>query len=151
METQGGIGRGMRGFFSGMLWGVSNPREGSEILIFLYRSPLVCRARSYISYARGRGVLRTSALRSSTKLALKMCTYGDLGSGSSQLVQEGARPPEALGEYGSVLPYAYAQVVLEAEGSPRREHHAVFFGEPDGELEGGHVELVAQEGQQSFM
>src|SRR5829696_8081093 len=38
--------------------------------------------------------------------------------------------------------------MLEAEGRPRREHHAVFFGEPVGELEGGHVELVAQEGQQ---
>jgi hypothetical protein len=79
------------------------------------------------------------------------CTYGDLGSGSSQLVQEGSRPPEFLGEYWWVLPYAYAHVVLEAEGSPRREHHAVFFAEPVGELEGGHVELVAQEGEQSFM
>src|SRR3712207_6873844 len=31
----------------------------------------------------------------------------------------------------------------------RREHHAVFFGEPVGELEGRHVQLVAQEGQQA--
>jgi hypothetical protein len=84
-------------------------------------------------------------------LALKMCTYGDSGLGSSQLVQEGPRSPESLSEHGRVLPYTYAKVVLEAEGRPRREHHAVFFGEPVGELEGGHVELVAQEGEQSFM
>jgi hypothetical protein len=38
------------------------------------------------------------------------------GSGAPQLVQEGARSPEALGEHRRVLPYAYAQVVLEAEG-----------------------------------
>jgi hypothetical protein len=31
-RTKGGLGRGMRGFFSGMLRGVSNPREGSKIL-----------------------------------------------------------------------------------------------------------------------
>jgi hypothetical protein len=36
MDLWGGIGRGMRGFFSGMVRGVSNPREGSKILIFLY-------------------------------------------------------------------------------------------------------------------
>src|SRR3712207_9343554 len=70
-------------------------------------------------------------------------------SGSSQRVEEGARSPKPFSEYGRILPYAYAQVVLEAEGRPRREHHAVFFGEPVGELEGGHVELVAQEGQQT--
>jgi hypothetical protein len=43
-----------RGFFSGMLRGVSNPCEGSKMLTFLYRPPLVCRARSYISEASGR-------------------------------------------------------------------------------------------------
>src|SRR5215213_2193461 len=74
--------------------------------------------------------------------------YGDPGSGSSQSVEEGARPPEPLGEDGRILPYAYAQVVLEAEGRPRREHHAVLLGKPVGEFERGHVELVAQEGQQ---
>ena len=31
-----------RGFFSGMLRGVSNPYEGSEILTFLSRRRLVC-------------------------------------------------------------------------------------------------------------
>jgi hypothetical protein len=55
MGIWGGIGRGIRGFFSGMVRGVSDPREGSKILIFLFRSRLVCRARSYISEARGRG------------------------------------------------------------------------------------------------
>jgi hypothetical protein len=35
---------------------------------------------------RRRKILRTSSLRSSRKLALKMHPYGDLGSGSSQLV-----------------------------------------------------------------
>src|SRR3712207_2391157 len=70
-------------------------------------------------------------------------------SGSSQRVEEGARSPKPFSEYGRILPYAYAKVMLEAEGRPRREHHAVFFGEPVGELEGGHVELVAQEGQQT--
>ena len=35
------VGRGIRGFFSGMLRGVSNPGEGSEILSFLFRSRLV--------------------------------------------------------------------------------------------------------------
>jgi len=42
MEIWGGIGRGMRGFFSGILRGVSNPREGSKILFFLFGSPLAC-------------------------------------------------------------------------------------------------------------
>jgi hypothetical protein len=31
-----------RGFFSGMVRGVSNPREGSEVLTFLFRTRLVC-------------------------------------------------------------------------------------------------------------
>src|SRR3712207_6223233 len=70
-------------------------------------------------------------------------------SGSSQRVEEGARSPKPFSEYGRILPYAYAQVVLEAEGRPRREHHAVFFGEPAGKLEGRHIKLGAQEGQQS--
>src|SRR5215217_1009773 len=77
-----------------------------------------------------------------------MCPYGDLGSGSSQLVEEGPRSSESLGEYERILPYAYAKVMLKAEGRSRCEHHAVFFGEPVGQLQGGHVELVAQEGQQ---
>jgi hypothetical protein len=42
MEIWGGIGRGMRGFFSGMVRVVSNPREGSKILSFLYRPRRVC-------------------------------------------------------------------------------------------------------------
>ena len=41
-RTKGGLGRGMRGFFSGMLRGVSNPREASKILSFLLRPRLVC-------------------------------------------------------------------------------------------------------------
>jgi len=32
------------------------------------------------------------------------------------------------------LPYAYSKVVFEAEGRTRREHYAMFFGEPVGEL-----------------
>ena len=56
---------------------------------------------------------------------------------------------KSLGEYCWILPYAYAKVMLEAECRPRREHHAVFFGEPVGELEGGYVELVTQQGQQT--
>jgi hypothetical protein len=82
---------------------------------------------------------------------MSIARRGRLGSGSPQLVEEGARSPESLREYGRILPYAYAQVVLEAEGRPRREHHAAFFGEPVGELEGGHVELVAQEGQKTTL
>jgi hypothetical protein len=31
-----------RGFFSGMVRGVSDPREGSKMLTFLFRSRLVC-------------------------------------------------------------------------------------------------------------
>jgi hypothetical protein len=31
-----------RGLFSGMIRGESNPREGSKILTFPFRSPLVC-------------------------------------------------------------------------------------------------------------
>jgi len=61
MEIWGGIGRGIRGFFNGMLRGVSNPCEGQKILTFLYRPRLVCRARSYISEARGRLILRTTS------------------------------------------------------------------------------------------
>jgi hypothetical protein len=36
------VGRGIRGFFSGMVRGVSNGPEGSKILCFLFRSRLVC-------------------------------------------------------------------------------------------------------------
>jgi hypothetical protein len=42
VEVWGGIGRGMRGFFRGMLRGVSNPCEGSKILFVLFRPRLVC-------------------------------------------------------------------------------------------------------------
>jgi hypothetical protein len=38
----GGIGRGMRGFFSGMVRGMSKPREASKIRTFLFRPRLVC-------------------------------------------------------------------------------------------------------------
>jgi hypothetical protein len=41
MEIGGGIGRGMKGFCSGMVRGVSNACEGPKILIFLYRPRLV--------------------------------------------------------------------------------------------------------------
>jgi hypothetical protein len=41
MDLWGGIRRGIRGFFSGMVRGVSNPREGSKILSFLFRPRLV--------------------------------------------------------------------------------------------------------------
>jgi hypothetical protein len=44
----------MRGLFSAMLRGVSDLCEVSKILTFLYLPRLVCRARSYISEARGR-------------------------------------------------------------------------------------------------
>ena len=42
MDIWGGIGRGMRGFSSGMVRGVSNPREGPKILTFLFRPRLMC-------------------------------------------------------------------------------------------------------------
>ena len=42
MEIWGGIGRGLRGFFSGIIRGVSNPCEGSKIRSFLFRTRLVC-------------------------------------------------------------------------------------------------------------
>jgi hypothetical protein len=37
-----GIGRVMRGFFSGMVRGMSNTRKGSKILTFLFGPRLVC-------------------------------------------------------------------------------------------------------------
>ena len=37
MNVWDGIGREMRGFFSGMLRGVSDPPEGSKFLTFLFR------------------------------------------------------------------------------------------------------------------
>ena len=37
-----------QGFFSGMLRGVSNPREGSKILFFLFRPPLDCGSLLYL-------------------------------------------------------------------------------------------------------
>jgi hypothetical protein len=51
MEIWGGIGRGMRGLFSGMLRGVSRPSEGPKILFLLFRRRRVW--SSYISVARG--------------------------------------------------------------------------------------------------
>ena len=50
-----------RGFFSGLFRGVSNPPEGSKILSSLVRPRMVCRARSYISEARGRWIVRTTS------------------------------------------------------------------------------------------
>jgi hypothetical protein len=38
MDIWGGISRGMRELFSDLVRGVSNPREGSKILFFLFRS-----------------------------------------------------------------------------------------------------------------
>jgi hypothetical protein len=58
---------------------------------------------------------------------MSIARRGRLGSGSPQLVEEGPRSPQSLSEYGRILPYSYAQVVLEAEGRPRREHYAMFF------------------------
>jgi hypothetical protein len=42
MEIEGGIGRRMRGVFSGTIRGVSDPHEGSKSLSFLFRTQLVC-------------------------------------------------------------------------------------------------------------
>jgi hypothetical protein len=42
MDIWGGIGRGMRGFFSVLVRDVSSPREGSKILSFLLRPRMVC-------------------------------------------------------------------------------------------------------------
>jgi hypothetical protein len=53
MDVWGGIGRVMRGFFSGILRSVSNTCEGSKILTFLFR-PEWCAAHPYISDAGGR-------------------------------------------------------------------------------------------------
>jgi hypothetical protein len=56
LSNYGELGRDRqrnRVFFSGMLRGVPNPREGSKILPFLLQPRVVCRARSYISEARG--------------------------------------------------------------------------------------------------
>jgi hypothetical protein len=36
-----GVGRGIMGFFNGILRGVSNAREGSKILTLLFRPRLV--------------------------------------------------------------------------------------------------------------
>ena len=100
---------------------------------------------SAIMYLYGGGYVISSPC--SRTLALETYSNDGLGSGPSQLVEEGARSPKTLGEDGRVLPYAYPKVILEAECRPRREHHAALFGEPVGELEGGYVEVVAQEGQ----
>jgi hypothetical protein len=57
LRSYGHLGRDRQrngGLFSGIIRDVSNPREGSNILTFLFRSRLVCRARSYIPEARGR-------------------------------------------------------------------------------------------------
>jgi len=42
MEHLGRDRQRNRGFFSGLVRGVSNPREGSKILTFLFRSRMVC-------------------------------------------------------------------------------------------------------------
>jgi hypothetical protein len=42
MDIWCGIGRGMKGFFSGMIRGVSDLCEGSKILSFFFRPRLVC-------------------------------------------------------------------------------------------------------------
>ena len=42
MDIWGGIGRGIGDSSAAMVRGVSNPREGSKILTFLFRSRLVC-------------------------------------------------------------------------------------------------------------
>jgi hypothetical protein len=49
-----------RKFFSGMLRGVSNAREGSKILSFSF-GPDWCAARSYISEAHGRKLVENTA------------------------------------------------------------------------------------------
>ena len=49
---RGGIGRGIRGFFSGMLRGVSNACEGSKILFVLYRFRLVCSSLLHLLSSR---------------------------------------------------------------------------------------------------
>jgi hypothetical protein len=51
------IGRAMRGSFSGILRGVSNAREGSKILRFLFRSPLVC---SSLLHLRSSGKVKSA-------------------------------------------------------------------------------------------
>jgi hypothetical protein len=51
MDLWGGDRQRNRGLFSGSAWVVSNAREGSKILTFLFRSLRVC--ISYISEARG--------------------------------------------------------------------------------------------------
>jgi hypothetical protein len=117
----------IRKYFSGMVRRVSNAFEGSKILFFLFRPRQVCSSLLHLR-SSWKGCSANFRFTEFYEVGPQdRCTYGDLGSGSSQLVQEGSRPPESLGEYGWVLPYAYAQVVLEAEGSPRREHHAMFF------------------------
>ena len=99
-----------------MVRGVSHPCQGSKILSFLFRPRLVCNS---LLHLRSAWKVNCANFRFTEFYEVgpqDRCTYGDLGSGSSQLVQEGSRPPESLGEYGWFLPYAYAQVVLEAEG-----------------------------------
>jgi hypothetical protein len=75
LRSYGNLGRDRqrnRGLFVGMVRGVSNPREGSKMLIFLSWAPTgVCRTHSYISEACGRCIVRTTALRRSPKFAKK--------------------------------------------------------------------------------
>ena len=84
MEIWGGIGRGIKGFFSGMLRGVSNACRGAKILTFLFRSRRMYRARSYISYARGRGVL--GSRHGFCALVLMIFTKTDWLSGAYEVV-----------------------------------------------------------------
>jgi hypothetical protein len=48
MDVWGGIGRGMREFFSGLARGMSSPPEGSKILTFLSRPRVVCSSLLYL-------------------------------------------------------------------------------------------------------
>jgi hypothetical protein len=62
MEIWGGIGRGMRGFFSGMVRGVSDPCEGSKILFVLFEPRLVCGSLPDLRSSRNvEGVLQKEA------------------------------------------------------------------------------------------
>ena len=67
MEHQGRGRQRNQGFFSGMLRGVSNPREGSKILMFLFGSRLVCSSLLH---------LRSSWKVNSVAFALKLSEKG---------------------------------------------------------------------------
>jgi hypothetical protein len=77
MEHHGRDRQRNRGLFSAMVRGVSKLREGSEILRFLFRSRLVCRASSFISEACGKIICELprldGVLRGSPKYVKKYC------------------------------------------------------------------------------